>query len=183
MNRDATYNVRQQIRQFIKDTGITEPEQIADQIASLVPEEFVQEVLAQALRALAREELAADRPHGRQLAYAAPVPVRHSAAPAAHSAGGRQPARGAGRRGDEIRDAWQRVLEAFYATPDGRKQLKDFTRADCEFQGAQLDAQVERLQERRRSWNTIAMLLTEHNADTVADLPAEVKLQAFGGQP
>jgi hypothetical protein len=87
-----------------------------------------------------------------------------------------------GRKGSEIRDAWQRVLEAPYATEHGRKKLGDFTYEDCLFQSNLLAKQLDDLGERRRGWNGLGALLLDHDARTIRDLPAEVKMQALGAK-
>lgn len=87
-----------------------------------------------------------------------------------------------GRKGSEIREAWQRVLEAPYATEHGHKKLGDFTYEDCQFVASQLDKQAGQLASRARGIRSLGGLLMDHDASTIRDLPAEVKMQALGAK-
>ncbi|WP_141576187.1 hypothetical protein [Actinomadura sp. WMMA1423] len=84
------------------------------------------------------------------------------------------------RKGAEIRDGWQRHLDAEYPVQAGYKKLGDCTYEDLYFLAAERDKQAESLKAHGRYFRGLAGLLVDHDVKTLRELPVEVQMQAVG---
>lgn len=180
------FDIRGLLRQIIIEHDSIDAAEVALKAASQVPEAEVRDVLGLALRDLARNVLAEFRPRGHIPPSRLPLPTP---APASQQRvrhfppSERRAATVGGRKGAEIRDAWQKVLDTVYTTADGPKKLGDFTYADCHYLARVLDKQAEDKQARARLFRAIAAQFNGHATMRIRDLPAEVKMQLLGGRP
>ncbi len=199
-NDDAEFNVRELIRASMRG-GMTSAAQIARAIAPLVPEDYIQAVLEQALTSLAHQVLTESHSSRPLTTIPAPTPHRPAAPsfqtqppgfstgrPAAphRPTGHTRPVGRSVRRGEEIRDGWQRVLNAVYQGADGkRKQLRHFTVDDCEWTARQYATRAESNAARAREFRELARKLREiqdsrPGVETLDDMTAEEKQSVFG---
>lgn len=171
--------VRGVIREVSVDMDINDPAAIIEAVVDRIPPHLLREALRQALPPLIRDVLTEHRPRGP---LARPLPSRSGGGAQRRLVGGGAPSPhlSGSRKGSEIRDAWQKVLEAPYSTASGHKRLGDCGYDDLQYMAKQLDVLAERNARRARGFREMAALLTDHSAPTVRNLPAEVLVQALG---
>ncbi len=164
------FSMRQMIHEVITELDTINVEKIIEETLTRVPNELLLQALGQVLHYAVRDVLTQYRPRG-----AVAVPQQLS---------GRfkvqHPQLTSTRKGDEIRNAWQRTLDAPYAAEHETKRLGDCDYEDLYFIAYKLDKLAEDNQRRARGFREIAHLLTEHNAETVRKLPATVLMNALG---
>jgi len=190
---DIDFNLRDVIRSIIATNSKVWPiDEVVVEVVDIIDGDDLREALRQALPCLIREILAEHRPQGRIGLPARNVTGRHEIRqPAARhrdyleSPFNRPPATqtNGSRKGSEIRNAWQRVLDAPYAVAGGdHKRLGDCTYEDLYWMAGQLDIQSSDLQSRARGFRELAMLINDHDVTTIRELPAEVLMNALGGK-
>lgn len=196
------FNLRDVIRSIIASNSKIWPiDEVVIEVVDTLDGDDLREALRQALPCLVREILAEHRPQGRIGLPTHNVTGRREVRPpAAHHPVGRSrsitgssrgsfdnvtsttPMNGS-RKGNEIRDAWQRVLDARYAVAGGdHKRLGDCTYNDLFFMANQLDVQSADLQSRARGFRELAMLINDYDVSTLRELPAEVLMNTLGGK-
>lgn len=197
----GSFNLRALIREAMATAPYANPGQLAAEVAERIPENKVREALDQALRFFVRQVMSEERPHGPIAqpsrvpasvtrpsggSGAVPLPTftppQPDNTPVPQNVGGPQAKYTGSRKGAEIRDGWQKVLDAKYSTPDGWKSLGDCTYDDLQGMAAYLDKQADQKKARARGWRELAALMTEHEAQILRDLPAEVLMNALGGK-
>lgn len=190
------FNLRAIIREVVDSSPYANPGQIAATVAERIPKNKVRDALDQSLRFFVRQVMSEERPHGPiagpsrvgvrpagSSSTASPLPGLAETLSSASQAAGGAPAKfTGGRKGSEIRDAWQSVLEAKYSTGDGWKSLGDCTYDDLQGMAVFLDTQAQQKQARARGWRELAALMTDHDVQILRDLPAEVLMNALGGK-
>jgi hypothetical protein len=189
------FNLRAIIREAMGTAPYANPGQIAAVVSKRIPKDKVQEALDQSLRFFVRQVMSEERPHG-------PIsgPSRVGAGSPGSAVGATQPSGGTetsaadpkpngsqskftgSRKGSEIRDAWQAVLESKYSTGDGWKSLGDCTYDDLQGMASFLDKQADQKQARARGWRELAALMTDYDVQILRDLPAEVLMKTLGGK-
>lgn len=192
----ADFNLRAIIREVVDSSPYANPGQIAATVAERIPKNKAREALDQSLRFFVRQVMSEERPHGPiagpsrvgvrpagSSSAASPLPGLSETPSAAPQTASGSPATFTGsRKGSEIRDAWQSVLESKYSTGDGWKSLGDCTYDDLQGMAAFLDKQADQKQARARGWRELAALMTDHEVQILRDLPAEVLMNALGGK-
>ena len=164
------FNLRALVRDVARHSTIRNPDDLAEEVARRIPAEFWPDALKMALKPLVREVISEARPHGTfKTGYARP----------SQSAAITTPSRGSVKVA-AIRDGWQESLRARYATADGHKFLGECTYDDLMYIAGELDRQAEARASKARGLRSLAYALTEHDAATVRDLPAETLMVALG---
>lgn len=184
-NTTTEFSLRTLIRDVADSTPFTDLSFITAEVLCRVPDEHLREALSQALPRLVREVATENRPRGPIARPSdSPPPPAPSAPPAAKAVpvGGPSPQYSGNRKGAEIRDAWQKVLEAPYGTASGQKRLGDCTYDDLQFMATGLDKQAADYAARARGFRELAALLTDHEAPILRELPAEVLMNALGAK-
>lgn len=129
---------------------------------------------------------AAPRPVAVQAPPTKPATPAASSAPAPQASAPAVPATRprviSSRKGSEIRDGWQKHLEAEYPVPSGYKKFGDCTYEDLYFLAAERDKQAENLKQHGRYFRGLAGLLVDHDVKTLRELPVEVQMQAVGSR-
>ena len=164
------FNIRATIRKIAASSTIRNPSVLAEEIVRQIPPEELLDVLRTALMPLVREVIAEDRPHGTfTTGFGRP------------QAGGaiRSPSSGSAKVA-AIRDGWQDRLRARYSVDGEWKFLGECTYEDLQAISRSLDLQAERYRSKAAGLRSLAALLTEHDAPTVRDLPAEKLMVALG---
>lgn len=168
----SEFNLRSLVRKVAGSSTIRNPDDLAEEVARQIPAEFWPEALKTALKPLVREVISEGRPHGT-FTTGFGRPQRHGAiAPAGPASGSAKVA--------AIRDGWQQHLRARYATAEGHKFLGECTYEDLQFIAGRLDRQAEAYASKARGLRSLARALTEHEAATVRDLPAETLMVSLG---
>lgn len=72
-----------------------------------------------------------------------------------------------------IRDMWERRMGIVYAVEGGRKRLGDFTLADIQYQADLAKHQAMEAHGRAKSWESLAVQLTQAGVETVRELAPE----------
>jgi hypothetical protein len=167
----SDFNLRAVIREVAGRSTIRDPDQLADEIMRHIPEESWMDAMRTALKPMVREVISADRPHGTFTRdYGRPSPSPAISAP---SRGSMKVA--------AIRDGWQDHLRARYAVDGGEwKFLGECTYDDLHFIAQRLDHQAEMHASKARGMRSLAAALTEHEAQTVRDLPPAFLMTALG---
>jgi hypothetical protein len=78
-----------------------------------------------------------------------------------------------------IREDFALRLDAVLPTPDGDKQIVDFTRKDLMWWSEKLRLQARDTMEMARRFHVLASAMAEHRVETVADLPSSVAMKAL----
>lgn len=156
----SDFVLRHLVREVLSDSDEADPGRIADMVLAQIPPRQTRTALAQALRLFVRQVISETRTARNEPTV---TPISRSAKVAA------------------IREGWQRRLDDRVHGAEGSwKKLRDCTYDDL------LSAATERRQmaERNNAWarqyDAWARLLTEHDAETFGDLPAEIQMHALG---
>ena len=180
---ETEINIRRVIRDTAADLDGIDFAVIADAVVDRVPPHLMREALRQALPLLVRDVMADYRPRSITRSTRAPQPQTGPRRVLGSGAPSPSPTLSGSRKGSEIRDAWQRVLEAPYSIAPGRqKRLGDCGYDDLQYVAEQLDVLAERNRRRAAGFRELAALLTDHDRSIVRDLPADVLIQALGAK-
>lgn len=166
----SDFNLRALVRTVARTSTIRNPDDLAEEIARRIPAEHWPDALKIALKPMVREVISEDRPHGTFTTGHG----RPSQSPAIST-----PSRGSVKVA-AIRDGWQESLRARYATAEGHKFLGECTYEDLQFIAGRLDHQAEAYASKARGLRSLARALTEHEAATVRDLPAQLLMVSLG---
>jgi len=179
----STYDLRADVKAVLESTSLTDPGEVADKVAESIPAKSLRSALRVTLRAYVRQVMAESRtlsaPNFRP-APVHPTPVSsgghtRSGAQSRTAAAGRSP------KVRAIRDGWQRQLDARVHVGDSEwKFLGDCTHDNLNALAAEREANADKNRAWARHYRGLAALLTEHGAETVRDLPAEVLMPALG---
>lgn len=147
------YNLRAAVDQVIDESGLIDPREIARKVAENVPARHRVDVLAEALADFVR--------------------VRQGQRRAANPAIG--PASGRSAKVAAIRDGWRRYLQDSVHVGDAvHLPLGQCTYADLTYAAGERQTLAARNLAAARRYESLAELLKRHDAERVADLPAEV---------
>lgn len=154
--------LRQLVRDVLRDTDKADPGEVAGEVMARIPRGMVRAALSQALRLYVRQVISETR-IGRTGPQSTVTPLNRSAKVTA------------------IRDGWQKRLRDRVHVGSGEwKFLADCTYDDLLAAATERRELAERNQAWARQYDAWARLLTEHDAATFGDLPAETQMQALG---
>jgi hypothetical protein len=167
----SDFSLRAVIRQVATRSTIRDPDALADEIMRQIPSEHFLDALRAAIKPMVREVISEERPHGTFTRGVG----RASTQPAIST-----PTRGS-MKVTAIRDGWQDHLRARYSVERGEwKFLGECTYEDLQFIAARLDRQAEMHASKARGMRSLAAALTDHDAETVRDLPPAFLMTALG---
>lgn len=152
-------------------------EAVADQVLSRVPKNKTGEALLQAMRTYVREVNVQVRRAHRRPPLAVMQETPGGAGSAKPRAGHVRSAKVAG-----IREWWRRQLEDRFEGEDGLKPLGDFTLADLKVAAETRRVLAEQNASRAAWFEHLAELVTEHDVETVRELPSSVLADVLGGE-
>lgn len=159
-----TFDLRALVRDVLRASEQPNPDWLVEAVLARVPEGEMAEALRQALPSIIREAAARER-SANPIAPSSSMPTK---APGSWKV-------------QAIREEWQRALRnRIHVGPGDYKFLGDCTYDDLLFAAAERTAIADKNAAIARSYNALAALLTEHDAKTVRDLPAEVLAPAIG---
>lgn len=159
-----TFDLRALVRQMLRTSEQPNPDWLVEAVLARVTEADREEALRQALPSIIREAAARER-MANPITPSAAMPTK---------------ARGSWKV-QAIREEWQRALRnRIHVGPGDYKFLGDCTYDDLLFAASERMAIADKNAAIARSYNALAALLTEHDAKTVRDLPAEVLAPAIG---
>jgi len=169
----SRYDLRADIKAILSGTSLTDPGDVADKVAESVPVKALRAALRVTLRAYVRQIMAEER------TLSAP---NFGSGQAERDNQGHPAAAGFSWKGRAIRDGWQRQLDARVHVGDSAwKFLGDCTYDDLQALSAEREKHAQKNAAWARHYRFLASLLTEHDAATVRDLPAEVLMPTLGG--
>jgi hypothetical protein len=168
----ADFNLRSVIRRVASTSTIRDPAVLAEEIMRHIPQEEWVNALRAALKPLVRDVISGERPHGTFTTGYGNRQRSGAIGPAVPSAGSSKVA--------AIRDGWQQHLRARYSVGEEWKFLGDCTYEDLQFIAGRLDHQAETRRSKAAGMRSLAAALTEHDAETVRDLPPELLMISLG---
>lgn len=136
------------VREVHDTTDLTDHRQVAKEVRQRIPDDHLEGALLDALTVYVRNMFSLFRPSIGGASFGKP--------------GNKSQKR------DSIREWWQRSLNQRYATADGQKLLRDFTRDDCMFQAEQDRKKAVELVAKAESWEQLAKRVPKNG--TVGDL-------------
>lgn len=164
------YDLRADVRAVLETSDLVDPGDIADKVAESIPARSVRAALRVTMRAYVRQVMRESR------TGAAP-----NFQPPAMDEPRTQTASAGGWKVRAIREGWQKQLRSRVHVGDRVwKTLGDCGYDDLQAAAAEREQNAARNAAWARYYRRLAGLLTEHDAATVRDLPAEVLMPALG---
>jgi len=153
-----TFSLRALVREVI-ESGVIGPEAVAAEVAGRVNNKLLRDALGEALVVYARHEIDLDRRGNVILSGAGQGNSGQSSKVAAIR---------------EHAERWRRALADQVNTADGYKVLGECTYDDLMFAAEQRRAVAARTLAKADQFESLALLLKRHGAETVAELPETV---------
>jgi hypothetical protein len=174
MKETKTFNMRSLVRLVTKETGLSDPGEIAKAVDARIPDELVREALRQTLRLFVRQVNTENR-----------LPLHYDRVPASYDKQGKprplQQVNVAAMKRDRIRADWfARAEQAKVQGVNGWKSLLDCTRDDLVHAATFREKQGHMNLAKAQQYRDLEATLNDYGVQTVRDLPRDVLELAVG---
>jgi len=174
MKETKTFNMRSLVRLVTKETGLSDPGEIAKAVDARIPDELVREALRQTLRLFVRQVNTENR-----------LPLHYDRVPASYDKHGKprplQQVNVAAMKRDRIRADWfARAEQAKVKGVNGWKSLLDCTRDDLVHAATFREKQGHMNLAKAQQYRDLEATLNDYGVQTVRDLPRDVLELAVG---
>ena len=172
----SDFNLRAVVREVLAGTNEADPGVIAGMVTARIDAADRDAALSQMMRLFVRQVMSEERTAAAPFSSSSGGQLtRGSHAPIA-AAAGRPSLRVAG-----IRDGWQRALRSrVHVGHSEYKLLADCNYDDLYAAAAEREDLARRNQAWARHYHVLAALLTEHDVETVGELPSNVLMVSLG---